>query len=109
MRELLSHSENTGNDIDVAQFVAKGRDASRAIEAELSGSFQRWEMQMLSLDKVSHDLEHDLRLLKQHVSSVHESESQQEFIAPPIKADTFTTEEHRTFLDRCMRAMRGNS
>lgn len=109
MRECLSHAEYTGKDFDIAQLVSKGRTSTQAISAELSGSFQRWEMQILSLQKYSDDLEREFTLLKQHLSQTPaktESETPQ---VPTLDADTFTTDEHRSFLDRCLRSIRGDS
>ena len=92
MRETLSHAENTGESIELAQMVSKARTSTHAIRAELSGSFQRWEIQMMSLQKYSDDLEREFTLLKQHLdipSPLPKAETPQ---APKMDSDTFTNE-----------------
>ena len=109
MRETLSHTENTGDFFDIPRFVSEGRKTTHAIRAELSGAFQRWEIQMLSLQECSDNLENEFELLKQHLSSSPKKLETEIDPIPKLNADTFTTEEHRSFLDRCLRSMRGDS
>jgi hypothetical protein len=109
MRETLSHAENTVENIELAQIVSKARTSTHAIRAELSGSFQRWEIQMMSMQKYSDDLEREFTLLKQHlISPSHLSEPKTQPV-PKMDSDKFTAEEHRSFLDRCLRSIRRDS
>lgn len=110
MRETLLHADETGDVIDIGQLTEKGRSCAKTIHAGLSGAFQRWEMQVLATDMQFEKIEDACATLKHHLSPpASPSTSFPSEATAPLKemhTDSFTTDEHRSFLSRVLGAER---
>jgi hypothetical protein len=118
MRENLLHAEETGESADVNAIAEQGLVCTTAMRAELSGAYMRWEIQMLNASNQSLKLEEEFALLKPHIdtSDRESAETDSDLFAPDdadksssLNSDAFTPDEHRSFLDRCLRSVQGKS
>lgn len=109
MRSTIYHSSYSGDEMDTNEVVSKGKACIKSIHAELDGSFQRLEMQMLATEAQAQKLEEEITLLREHVSLSKAPAAEESAEMTGLRSDSFTPDEQRSFLARCLRSMRGDS
>jgi len=102
-------SNEDGDFLDVDAVAAKGLEKAKDARTQLSGAFQRHEIQMLHIEEKSRKLESEFALIRPHILGEGASSDSESRVIREPEPERFSAEEHRSFLDRCLRSMRGES
>ena len=109
MRESIQHADETGRSMDIDAIADEGLKSTKSMHAELSGAYLRWEFQMSNAVKQSIKLEEEFALLRPHILASGDGTASEQKSSENIQADSFSTDEHRDFLSRCLRSIRGDA